>query len=163
MVLQTGYVYLIHALGTTRYKLGRSSDVSKRLEILGLQCPFPLKLLASAYVEDCVAEEKRLHKLAKDYHAHGEWFDLPDDWLRDIKPWFYDSRVKTYDSNPGFLLLAPDITQEQRINRVVQLLGCYVKGQVSKKVKNELSGLLGKLPSSPSEAASWKMQLKKKK
>ena len=81
---QVGYVYLIHAMGTKRYKLGRSLDVNKRLQSLGQQCPFPLKLLASAYVIDYIKEEKRLHTLAKQYHAHGEWFDLPDDWLRDF-------------------------------------------------------------------------------
>ena len=89
---RAGYVYLIHCVNTKRYKIGRSANPELRLQSLQQQCPFPLELVGSFYTDDCIAQEARLHKLAAIYRRHGEWFDLPDSWMRRTKEWFYNQK-----------------------------------------------------------------------
>ena len=52
-----GYVYLIHSVGTTRYKIGRTADLDRRLKRLREQSPFPLAMIHSFHTEDSITSE----------------------------------------------------------------------------------------------------------
>jgi hypothetical protein len=73
-----GYVYLIHASGTNRYKIGRSVNPVARFETLKKQSPYPLQIIECFWTPDAIADESELHKFFKDERVHGEWFDFQD-------------------------------------------------------------------------------------
>lgn len=86
-----GYIYLIHAIGTPRYKIGKTRrDPSKRfLELNSSQSPYPLRLLGFYKTNDIDSQERRLHLLAKSYRVYGEWLEIPEWWLEKLHDWFY--------------------------------------------------------------------------
>ncbi|WP_062297188.1 GIY-YIG nuclease family protein [Nostoc piscinale] len=88
-----GYIYLIHAIGTPRYKIGKTRrDPSKRfLELNSSQSPYPLRLLTFYKTSDIDQQENRIHALAARHRVHGEWFEIPDWWLEKLDEWFYKS------------------------------------------------------------------------
>lgn len=86
----SGYVYLIAAIGTPRYKIGRSKNPAKRLEELNQQSCYPLRLLETCYFDDCEYHEKRIHKLLKQWRVHGEWFEIPSTYLKCTNMWFHE-------------------------------------------------------------------------
>ncbi len=73
-----GYVYLIHALGTDRYKIGRSVNPVARFETLKKQSPYPLKIIECFWTPDAIADEKYFHEIGwlSQKRKHGEWFEL---------------------------------------------------------------------------------------
>ena len=173
----SGYVYLIQAVGTNRYKIGRAIDPNKRIERLGQQSAFPLKLLGTLYTDDFILQEKRLHNVAAHYRIHGEWFELPESWLISLKDWFYNPECQKYRQKaiPGNLLVlvetrgfseplikhfSSEQTTEEEIKRAITLLGAVEKGvKLTKKVRKELFTILGNYPSTQSQARLWKARL----
>ncbi len=73
---RAGYVYLIFAEGTSRYKIGRSKTPINRTADIQKQSPYNLRLVTYFYTLDCIADEKHLHDKLKDYRVFGEWFEL---------------------------------------------------------------------------------------
>lgn len=73
-----GFVYLICAKGTSRYKIGITTRTpEKRLsELNRSQSPYPLVLVDSIYAENATAAEQTLHARFKHYRRHGEWFEF---------------------------------------------------------------------------------------
>lgn len=71
-----GWVYLIHAIGTSRYKIGRSVNPVKRYETLKGQSPYPLQVVSTTFSLDAIADEDALHRYYSKYRAHGEWFEF---------------------------------------------------------------------------------------
>lgn len=175
----SGYVYIVHALGTKRYKIGRARDPNKRFERLKQQSPFPLKLLGTFFTEDCVTQEKRLHTVATVYQTHGEWFELPDTWVESLEDWFYNPDCQKYkggaiQGNLIHIVSAFDniplealpkeskkpATYEQ-IERAIALLGHCCKGvKLTPKTKKELIAILGAYPTDTVQATIWKAKLK---
>jgi hypothetical protein len=93
-----GFTYLIEAVGTNRYKIGRTKNVEKRIQALqGQQCPFTLRLVGAYYSDDCIGQELRLHFVAQKYRTHGEWFEIPVVWLKYLDFWFYDKSKRSFD------------------------------------------------------------------
>ncbi|MBD2255342.1 GIY-YIG nuclease family protein [Nostoc parmelioides] len=76
--LNQGYVYLIHAEGTNRYKIGRSVNPIARFEQLKAQSPYPLRIIDSFWTPDSINDEKYFHEQYKEYRIFGEWFELTD-------------------------------------------------------------------------------------
>lgn len=74
-----GWVYLIHAEGTQRYKIGRSINLPVRRQTLQKQSPYELTIDFSFYTVDAITDEAKLHELLAPYRVHGEWFDEPID------------------------------------------------------------------------------------
>ena len=70
-------LYLIQATGTTRFKIGITTDLKQRLE--NLQSSSPLKLRVATFQTHPQASltEKYLHHKFDKYRIHGEWFDFP--------------------------------------------------------------------------------------
>jgi hypothetical protein len=75
---KSGYIYLIHAKGTTRYKIGLTTrTVQERLaELNSSQSAFPLELITSAKFEHVHEVEKSLHERYRLCRVHGEWFEF---------------------------------------------------------------------------------------
>jgi hypothetical protein len=71
-----GFVYIIEAVGTGRVKIGRATDVFKRIESLQTSSPFPLKLRAAWSNGDPQLEQKLHARFAKE-RVQGEWFEIP--------------------------------------------------------------------------------------
>ncbi|NEP55987.1 MAG: GIY-YIG nuclease family protein [Symploca sp. SIO2G7] len=72
-----GWVYLIHAVGTNRYKIGRSVNPVARYETLKKQSPYPLQILGSFWTVDVITDEARLHQHWEKSRVYGEWFENP--------------------------------------------------------------------------------------
>jgi len=80
-------VYLLHAEGTNRYKIGWSKCVNSRVDTLQTGCPYPINVII---VMDSTEDGERwLHRRFAQYRVCGEWFELPEEivtWLASLKP-----------------------------------------------------------------------------
>lgn len=74
----SGWIYLIQAEGTEKYKIGRSQNPRQRLQCLQTSSPIPLKLVFTQWTVNCFALEKYLHEIYKEERIHGEWFHLSE-------------------------------------------------------------------------------------
>lgn len=70
-----GFVYVIHAVGTNRIKIGYSAEPEKRLLHLQTGSPFELRLLGKW--PGTVEGEQRAHRILAKYRCSGEWFAVP--------------------------------------------------------------------------------------
>jgi len=68
------YVYVIHATGTNRIKLGYTTNPQGRLAALQTASPFPLQMLACW--PGSRARENRLHRYMAQFRQVGEWFEV---------------------------------------------------------------------------------------
>lgn len=72
----TEQVYVIGTDGSTRIKIGRSRNLSKRLAELQRMSPLPLTVLCT--YSGGAELEAALHRHFQHFRTHGEWFDLRD-------------------------------------------------------------------------------------
>jgi hypothetical protein len=70
-----GFVYVIHAAGTNRIKLGYSAQPEDRIRKLQTGSPVELRMLAR--YPGSRATEARLHSALAEYRKGGEWFEVP--------------------------------------------------------------------------------------
>lgn len=77
-VKEPGYVYLIRAEGTQRYKIGVTQDIDKRGSALQKQSPFPLIVVHSIEATDPASVEKALHLRFNENNVNGEWFEFTE-------------------------------------------------------------------------------------
>lgn len=72
-------VYLIHAVGTDRYKIGvTTKSIQKRLHSLQTGSPYVLRCLATIESREAHILESRLHHRFKNYRVQGEWFKFDE-------------------------------------------------------------------------------------
>ena len=79
---QAGYVYIVHGVDTSYVKVGKTTNIVKRLLALGQGVPFQLQLLYTELVNDMDEGERTLQKRYASFHTRGEWFELPIDILQ---------------------------------------------------------------------------------
>ena len=81
-----GYIYLIQALGTRRFKIGLTTRTpEERLnELNSSQTPYPLDLIEAIEVEDVTEVESYLHDKFAFYRRHGEWFEFNNRELKTV-------------------------------------------------------------------------------
>lgn len=79
-----GYVYLIQAGDSFRFKIGRSVDPERRVKEMQVGSALELKLLCQKRCRDMCAQEDRWHELFGASRKHGEWFDLDEKQLPKI-------------------------------------------------------------------------------
>lgn len=77
-----GYVYLVHAVGTAWYKIGKSGDPTTRVEQLEKNAPYHCRLIHSIRVADMHDTETFLHGFFYDKVVKREWFVLSEE---DVK------------------------------------------------------------------------------
>jgi Meiotically Up-regulated Gene 113 (MUG113) protein len=76
-----GFVYVVHALETTRIKIGFSFEPEKRLEKMQTSSPFALVLIGAC--QGSFELEHRIHDRLQEYRRVGEWFEFdPQEALR---------------------------------------------------------------------------------
>ena len=79
-----GWIYLVRADGTDRYKIGKSINPTKRLSSLQTSSPYRLSLLAKTQVADMKKEEAFLHDYFQDNRVTGEWFELTPKRVEEV-------------------------------------------------------------------------------
>ncbi len=81
-----GFIYLIHAKGTNRYKIGLTTrSVEQRFaELNGSQSPYPLELIEVISTENVTITEGYLHTKFSLQRRHGEWFEFNHRQLREV-------------------------------------------------------------------------------
>jgi hypothetical protein len=72
----SGYVYLMHGIGTVWYKIGHSVDPLTRAGAIGAKAPFEIDLMLSYWAEDRFHDERIWHAHFASKRASGEWFEL---------------------------------------------------------------------------------------
>jgi hypothetical protein len=73
---KTDYVYVIRALRTNLYKIGKTNDPEGRLQSLQTGSAHRLKLLHVIRADNATAAEEELHRLLHGKRMEGEWFRL---------------------------------------------------------------------------------------
>lgn len=93
------HVYLIHAQGTSRYKIGITSrSIEYRLrELNGEQSAYPLELIKYIRHSDYKEVEKHLHEKYAINRVHNEWFSFSPQQLAEVES--YMSTLDTPISN----------------------------------------------------------------
>lgn len=74
--MKEGWVYLVHAEGSPRYKIGETKDPISRLKTLKNQSPYPNKVVDMFWTPDTKFDETGLHEILKSNRKHGEWFEV---------------------------------------------------------------------------------------
>lgn len=81
------FVYMMAApagKGLTYFKVGRTSDVAKRIGGVQTGCPLRITKVWALTLYDC-GESQRIEKLMQgwlgEFHTHGEWFKMETDSL----------------------------------------------------------------------------------
>lgn len=69
-----GFVYLVHALGTDRYKVGKTGLFTRRCRDLKAQSPYPLDIIHYYWSPDAGSDEEFFHYFFRQARVHGEWF-----------------------------------------------------------------------------------------
>jgi len=92
-----GYIYLIHAVGTDRYKIGLTTrSVEARFtELNSSQSPYPLELIDWFETDNVTEDEKYFHEKYSDYRVHGEWFQLNQKTLKEVRREYQDDENHT--------------------------------------------------------------------
>lgn len=67
----------IYFIGCGKFiKVGIARDIEKRLQLLQIGNPYPLKILRSFLSANPQRDEERLHNALERFHARGEWFEI---------------------------------------------------------------------------------------
>lgn len=97
-----GYVYLIESNGF--YKIGKATNVHTRFKKYITENPHEVKLLHYSQFKKPLFMESLFHKLFKEWHFRGEWFQIPkgsvEYVIREIKAYSitqYDPYSKELD------------------------------------------------------------------
>lgn len=81
---EIGYVYLLRAdNGLT--KIGKTRSLEQRLDHFTTKLPYELELIGTIESEQYSAIETELHNMFRSKRKRGEWFDLSDEDLENIK------------------------------------------------------------------------------
>ena len=76
---EQGYVYMIHAIGTDYYKIGKSINPDRRILQIAPKMPFSVKFHRVWRSNFMSYAEKYLHSNFEDFRANGEWFEFSED------------------------------------------------------------------------------------
>jgi len=69
------FIYIAHMHGTNKYKIGRTGNISKRLQAFKTGNPL-ISIICTKKTLNSVAEEKMLHHLFSGSNIGGEWFNF---------------------------------------------------------------------------------------
>lgn len=95
----SGYVYFIKELMTNSVKIGMASSWKKRLDFFTVKLPFEIKLLHKVKTSNRSETEKNFHEIFEKKRRRskktylGEWFDLTEEDIEDIKSGKYDKYI----------------------------------------------------------------------
>ncbi|NER99701.1 MAG: GIY-YIG nuclease family protein [Symploca sp. SIO1B1] len=112
-----GFIYLIHAQETDRYKIGLTTrSVEARFtELNSSQSPFPLELIDWFETPNVTEDEKYFHEKYSAYRVHGEWFEFDKRTLKEVRREYQDDVGFTFPQLPRMTL--PAFSRLPTINR----------------------------------------------
>ncbi|WP_374825373.1 GIY-YIG nuclease family protein [Aerosakkonema sp. BLCC-F183] len=77
-----GIVYVIRAGQSNLYKIGRTTNIDRRLRQLQTMNSQPLSVVKLIQCHDAIAVETTLHQKFKPYRRQGEWFELSESAIK---------------------------------------------------------------------------------
>jgi hypothetical protein len=77
-----GFIYLLSAVGTNSFKIGRALDVATRIQTLQTSSPVKIRYVYHVYVTNTAICEMDLHNHFNHLRQIGEWFTFAED---DVK------------------------------------------------------------------------------
>lgn len=80
---RSGVVYVLKS--AYGYKVGRTRDVPSRMRTFGVHLPFIYTIPLCAWFDDCHEAERRYHSRFADKRINGEWFDLTEADIEQIR------------------------------------------------------------------------------
>ncbi|NER96267.1 MAG: GIY-YIG nuclease family protein [Symploca sp. SIO1B1] len=112
-----GFIYLIHAVGSDRYKIGLTTrSVQARLvELNSSQSPYPLELIDWFETDNVTEDEKYFHEKYSAHRVHGEWFVFDKRTLKEVRREYQDDVGFTFPQLPRISL--PTLSKLPAINR----------------------------------------------
>ena len=112
-----GYIYLIHAQETDRYKIGLTTrSVEARFaELNSSQSPFPLELIDWFETDNVTEDEAYFHEKYSAHRVHGEWFSFDKRTLKEVRREYQDDVGFTFPQLPRISL--PAFSRLPTINR----------------------------------------------
>jgi hypothetical protein len=99
------HLYIFKAKNIPIYKIGISNNVPARLETVKTMSPIPI-MICDIFKElkDAMRVEKLVHKHLNEYRTHGEWFQLTDKQVKNLKGIIFEydisSKVKKEKRSP---------------------------------------------------------------
>jgi hypothetical protein len=91
---KVGYVYFIKETFSNHIKIGRSSNLEKRLRLFISDFPFEIQLIHYIKSNNYEKIELEFHKYFKENRANGEWFKIDDIELKKIISGEYPQTIK---------------------------------------------------------------------
>lgn len=82
---RTGFIYLIQSANSHLYKIGKTTDISNRMQMFAVKLPFHIDLIHTITSDDYNAAERKLHEKYADKRVKGEWFELTEKDVAQIK------------------------------------------------------------------------------
>lgn len=73
-----GYVYLIQAKNSNRFKIGMSENPEARLMQIQTMSPLELELIGYYWSDSMYQEEQKWHTRLQEFRVQGEWFQLSE-------------------------------------------------------------------------------------
>jgi len=81
-----GYVYVIQDVDISKcYKIGYTNHPATRMMNFGVQLPLKIKVIAMLITSNASALEQELHRRYADQRTRGEWFELTDRQIQEIR------------------------------------------------------------------------------
>ncbi len=94
-----GYVYFVQEYMTGSFKIGKTKQIDRRMNVFNVKLPFENKLIFLIKTADHHQTESAFHQHFSDKRLEGEWFSLTREDLSWIKKGFYTEAIqKTIDS-----------------------------------------------------------------
>lgn len=78
-------VYVIKVQNSSKYKIGRTINIKKRIKQFSTGNPFNIKLLYFIETINYKKLEKNLHNILKQFRIKGEWFNFEDNDLVELE------------------------------------------------------------------------------
>lgn len=88
-----GYVYFVQEYMNGSFKIGKTKNLEKRMNVFGVKLPFENKLIYLVKTGNHHQTEVAFHKHFADKRLEGEWFALNKDDLSWIKAGSYTSEI----------------------------------------------------------------------
>ena len=81
---EQGYLYMLHACGTSYYKLGKTTSPDRRLLQISPKMPFSVRFIRLWRSNFMSMAETWLHNSFAPCRTNGEWFELTDMIVRQL-------------------------------------------------------------------------------
>lgn len=141
---EPGFVYVIHAVGSNYYKIGKSVNPDRRLLQIAPQMPFRTRFVRVWHSYFMSMAENMLHVGHEHCRANGEWFEFNDKydltllltkWNQRCVKYAYVSKIhrllwanreeaKRYEEEFGYAPFEADLTGSHAIAQVETLFNC---------------------------------------